>query len=129
MSKAGHGCVRPIMALAIVAALGACAPTKQVAMEKPPPASAVLPDPALLRKGTSGEVDQVYLNPNINWASYTKVMLDPVTIWTGRGSDMAKTSPKVQKALADSFYTDLHDAVAKRCQIVTDPSLGTMRWH
>jgi hypothetical protein len=102
MSKAGHRCVRPIMALAIVAVLGACAPTKQVTMEKPPPASAVLPDPALLRKGKSGEVDQVYLNPNVKWASFTAVMLDPVTIWTGRGSEMAKTPPKVQKALADA---------------------------
>ena len=118
-----------IMALTVVAALGACAPTKQVSMEKPPPASAVLPDPSLLRKGTSGEVDQVYLSPSAKWASYSKVMLDPVTIWTGRGSDMAKVSPKVQQALANSFYTDLHDAVAKRCQVVTAPSPGTMRWH
>ena len=129
MSQMKLGCVRPVMALAVVAALGACAATKQVAMEKPPPASAVLPDPTLLQKGTKGEVDRVYLNPNVKWASYTKVMLDPVTIWTGRGSDMAKTSPKVQKALANSFYTDLHDAVAKRCQMVTEPSPGTMRWH
>ena len=117
------------MALAVVAALGACAPTKQVAMERPPPASAVLPDPALLQKGKSGEVDQVYLNPAVKWASYSKIMLDPVTIWTGRGSDMAKTSPKVQKALANSFFTDLYDAASKRCQMVTEPSPGTMRWH
>ena len=129
MSKIREGSVRPIAALAVVAALGACAPTKQVAMKEPPPRSAVLPEPSLLRKGTSGEVDLVYLNPNANWASYTKVMLDPVTIWTGPGSDMAKASPKEQKALADSFYTDLHNAVAKRCQMVTEPSLGTMRWH
>ena len=117
------------MALAVVAALGACAPTKQVAMERPPPASAVLPDPALLQKGKSGEVDQVYLNPAVKWASYSKIMLDPVTIWTGQGSDMAKTSPKVQKALANSFFTDLYDAASKRCQMVTEPSPGTMRWH
>jgi hypothetical protein len=68
------------MALAVVAALGACAETKQVTMEQPPPTSAVLPEPALLQKGTTGEVDRVYLNPSARWASYTKVMLDPVTI-------------------------------------------------
>jgi hypothetical protein len=117
------------MALAVVAALTACAPTKQVVMEKPPPASAVLPDPGLLQKGKSGEVDRVWLNQNIRWASYTKVVLDPVTIWTGRGSDMAKASPKEQKALADALYTDLYDAIAKRCQMVSEPALGTMRWH
>jgi hypothetical protein len=117
------------MALVVVAALGACAPTKQVAMKEPPPASAVLPEPALLHKGKTGEVDRVYLNPNADWGSYTKLMLDPVTIWTGPASDMAKASPKTQKALAVSFYTDLYDAAAKRCQMVSEPSPGTMRWH
>ena len=129
MSKIRDGRVPAIMALAVVAALGACAETKQVTMEQPPPASAVLPEPALLQQGTTGEVDQVYLNPSANWASYTKVILDPVTIWTGRGSDMANASPAEQKALADAFYTELHNAVAKRCQMVTEPSPGTMRWH
>jgi Protein of unknown function (DUF3313) len=123
------GIVRPIMALAVVAALGACAETKQVRMEKPPPTAAVLPEPSLLKRGASGEVDEVYLNPSADWASYTKVVLDPVTIWTGRDSDMAKASPAEQKALADAFYTELHDAVAKRCEVVTEPSPGTMRWH
>ena len=129
MSKIEEGIVRPLLALAIVAAIAGCAQTKEVAMKEPPPASAVLPDPALMHQGVSGEVDQVYLDPGVRWASYTKVMLDPVTIWTGRGSDMDKASPKEQKALADAFYTDLHDAVAKRCQVVTEPSPGTMRWH
>jgi hypothetical protein len=129
MSQIRDGNVRPIMALAVVAALGACAETKEVAMKEPPPASAVLPEPGLLQKGESGEVDEVYLNPGARWASYSKVMLDPVTIWTGRGSDMAKVSPKERQALADALYTELHDAVAKRCQVVSEPSPGTMRWH
>ena len=129
MTKMGNESAGPIVALAVVAALGACAETKEVAMKEPPPASAVLPEPALLQRGTSGEVSQVYLNPNTRWAAYSKVMLDPVTIWTGPGSDMAKASPKEQKALADAFHTELHNAVAKRCQMVTEPSAGTMRWH
>jgi len=128
-SKIGDGVVLPIMALAVIATLGACAETKQVAMEQPAPASAALPEPALLQKGTTGEVDQVYLNPSARWASYTKVILDPVTIWTGPDSDMAKAPPAEQKALADAFYTELHTAVAKRCEVVIEPSAGTMRWH
>ena len=129
MSKVAGGAGLPIAALPVVAVLGACAETKQVAMNEPPSASAALPEPALLQRGTSGEVNRVYLNPNVRWASYSKVMLDPVTIWTGPGSDMAKASPKEQKALADAFYTELHNAVAKRCEVVTEPSPGTMRWH
>jgi hypothetical protein len=129
MSKIEDRSVLPIAALVVVAVVGACAETKQVAMKEPPPVSAVLPEPALLQKGKGGQVDQVYLDPSADWTSYTKVILDPVTIWTGPGSDMAKASPKEQKALADAFYTELHNAVAKRCQMVTEPSPGTMRWH
>jgi hypothetical protein len=29
---------------------------------------------------------------------------------------MAKASPKERQALADAFCTELHDAVARRCQ-------------
>ena len=50
MSRDRDGSVGPVMALAVVAALGACAETKQVAMKEPPPASAMLPDPALLQR-------------------------------------------------------------------------------
>jgi hypothetical protein len=84
MSKVAGGAGLPIAALAVVAALGACAETKQVAMNEPPTALAALPDPALLQKGTSGEVSEVYLNPGVRWASYTKVMLDPVTVVSRR---------------------------------------------
>jgi hypothetical protein len=42
---------------------------------------------------------------------------------------MAKTSPKQQKVLANAFYTDRRDAIAERCQMVPDPSPGTMVCH
>jgi hypothetical protein len=35
-------------------------------MPAPTAGSAFLPDPSLLRPGTTGQVDQVYLNPNAN---------------------------------------------------------------
>jgi Protein of unknown function (DUF3313) len=128
MSGVWNRVVVPIAAVSIVAVLGACAETKQVSMATPAAGSSFLPDPALLQKGASGQVDQVYLNPNANWGSYTKMILDPVTIWAGRDSNMDKASPKEQKALADSFYTDLYNAAAKRCKMVTEPGPGTMRW-
>jgi hypothetical protein len=121
--------VRPLALVSLIVVLGACAATKQVEMPTTTAGSAFLPDPALLRPGTTGQVDQVYRNPNANWGSYTKVILDPLTIWSGRGSNMDKASPKEQKALADTLYTDLHNAVSKNCQMVTEPSPGTMRWR
>ncbi|MBI3795551.1 MAG: DUF3313 domain-containing protein [Deltaproteobacteria bacterium] len=134
MTKFAEYVVLPVALVSMVTLLGACAATKQVAlptptMAAPTPGSAFLPDPSLLQPGKTGQVDQVYLNSNANWGSYTKVMLDPVTIWSGRGSNMDKASLREQKALADSFYTDLHTAVSKKCQMVTEPTPGTMRWQ
>src|SRR5262245_14685446 len=134
MTKLWSSIVLPLALVAMSALLSACATTKQVAMPTPTmatptPGSAFLPDPSLLQAGTTGQIDRVYLNPNANWGSYTKMMLDPVTIWSGRGSNMDKASPKEQKALADAFYTDLHNAVSKQCQMVTEPGPGTMRWR
>ena len=113
MSNIRDSVVLPMAAISIIVVLGGCAETKQVSMATLGPGSSFLPDPSLLQKGTSGQVDQVYINPNANWGSYTKMILDPVTIWSGRGSNMDKASPKA-KAVADSFYTDLYNAASKR---------------
>jgi hypothetical protein len=124
MSKFQTEVVLLIAALSMMAMLGACAKTEQVAMQAPP-APSFLPNPGLMQKGQSGQFDRVYLEPGANWGSYTKILLEPVTIWTGPGSDMDKTSPQTQKALAGSLFTDLYNAFSKRCQMVTEPSSGT----
>ena len=41
----------------------------------------------ILRESGPGDVRHVYRNPDANWASYSKVLLEPVTIWrSGRKS-------------------------------------------
>src|SRR5262245_21279460 len=116
-------------AMSSIVLMGGCAATKEVAMATPGSASACLPNPSLLQQGKTGQVDQVYLNPSVNWSSYNKMILEPVTIWSGPGSNMDKAPPKAQKALADGFYTNLYDAVSKKCQMVRQPGPGTMQWR
>lgn len=122
-----------VLLIAVVSVGGlfiACATTKEESMGSGAAAAAAfLPDPSLLQAGQPGQVDRVYLNPSANWGSYTKMILEPVTIWTGRGSDMTKVSPNERKALADGLYMDLRDAASKKCQMVTEPGPGTMRWR
>jgi hypothetical protein len=113
------------LALSTTVLLGACAQTEQVSDVTP--VGGFLPQPALLEPGKTGEVALVYRDPNANWASYRKMILDPVTIWTGPGSDLSSVPPEQRKALADSLYTHLHDAAAQRCQMVTEPSPDTIR--
>jgi len=129
MTKRWERRVLAAVMVSMVGLVGACAATKEVSMATPGAGSAFLPNSSLLRPGASGQLDQVYLNPDTRWSSYTKVILDPVTIWSGPGSNMDKASPKEQKALADAFFTEIHTAVSKQCQMVTEPGPGTMRWR
>ena len=52
----------------------------------------------MLSEGKEGKALLVYQNPKANWASYDKVMLDPVTVWMGAGSQMVDVSPEVSSS-------------------------------
>ena len=129
MGKFRHKVVLPIAAVSIGVLLSACPATKQVSMQTPAAGSRFLPSPSLLQAGQPGQVDQVYMSPSANWPSYTKMMLDPVTIWSGPGANFDNASPTTQKALADAFYSALYVAASQRCQMVREPGPGTMRWR
>jgi hypothetical protein len=55
------------------------------------------------------------------------VILEPVAIWTPPDSQLNTVPAAQRQAVADSFYSDLYNALKKRCQMVTSPSPGTMR--
>src|SRR6185503_20769031 len=49
--------------------------------------SGFLDDYSLLTQGKPGEVALIYRNPDAQWTSYDKVLLEPVTLWrSGRKS-------------------------------------------
>ncbi len=91
------------------------------------PVAGFLPDTSLLRPGGSGQAALFYRNPTANFASYNKVMLDPVMIWAPPDSQLNTVPPAQRQAVADSFYSDLYNALKKRCQMASSPSPGTMR--
>ena len=95
----------------------------------PPPAdvSGFLDDYSLLRPGGAGEVALVYRNPDAQWRSYDKVLLEPVTLWrSGRGS----LDPVPEGDLL-RLAADLEAAVRRRLgdgfTLVDEPKPGTMR--
>jgi Protein of unknown function (DUF3313) len=57
----------------------------------------------------------------------SKVLLDPVTIWTAPDSQLINVPQNQRQAAADRFHADLYKALSKRCQMVTSPSPGTLR--
>ncbi|MBV9015093.1 MAG: DUF3313 domain-containing protein [Alphaproteobacteria bacterium] len=86
-----------------------------------------LPQPALLRPGGAGQAALVYLNPSADFSSYTKIMLEAVTIWTTPDSPLNRVPQSQRRALAQKFYADTYNALRQHCQMVRSPSPGTMR--
>lgn len=112
------------LAVCLVMFAAACAPTKQITDVKP--VAGFLPDPSLLQKGKEGQPALVYLNSDANWPAYTKLQLEPVTLWTGTNSKLNDVPPEKRQAFANALYGELYNAASQRCQMVTTPSPGTL---
>ena len=116
------------MSLALVAGaavlasvLSACAATTQgqVALQQQTPTGQTDPtgaaqflgsDAALLQPGAEGQAAYVYINPNVQWSNYKKVMLKPVEFWDNPDTSV---SPDDQKMLTSYFYNALQTGRAK----------------
>lgn len=125
MRKFGGKIVAAGIAVSLTALLGGCAATEQVADVKP--VAGFLPEPSLLGPGKSGETALVYLSPDARWGSYSKMILEPVTIWTGGDSRWDAVPAEQKEALANTLYTRLREAASQHCEIVTEPSPGAFR--
>ncbi len=62
------------------------------------------PDSSKLAPGPKGGAALVWVNPNAQWTSYTKVLLDPVQFWAAADS---KVSTSDQQVLTEYFYNSL----------------------
>src|ERR1700730_15312711 len=86
------------------------------------PVAGFLPNASLLQPGGSGRAALVYRNPTADFSQYNKVLLDPVAIWTNTDSKLNSVPQNQRQAAADRFYSDLYNALSKRCQMVTSLS-------
>lgn len=105
-------------------ALGACMSTKQ---GKAPDSSGFLPDYSLLHPGSEGQAEKVYIKPDVDWARYNKVLLDPVTLWRGKDSRFKGVSATDAQKMADYFYQLIYTSLEKDFKMVKSPEPGTLR--
>ena len=108
----------------LIAALCACGVTRQAREVR---YSGFLGDYSILQPGPEGGAKLVYQNPDANLGSYSKILLVPVTIWAGEGSDMNDLSPEDRKMVADRLYAVVQERLAKDYTLVAQPEPGTMR--
>src|SRR5262245_58382354 len=64
-----------------------------------------------------------YVDPNVQWTQYKKVLLEPVTFWAG---DSCTVSPSDQHRLADYFSQAIQQQLAKKYALVRQPGPGVM---
>ena len=65
----------------------------------------------------------MYINPNVQWSNYKKVLLKPVEFWDTRDSSV---SPDDQKMLTSYFYNSLKGQLEKNFTLVDQPGPGVI---
>ena len=82
----------------------------------------------LLKPGNDQQAQLRYIRSGVNWASYDKVLLDPVTIWKGKEASGQGISPHDQQVLANYFYSVIRGALEKEgFKLVTLPEADALR--
>lgn len=121
-------------AAALACLLAACASTTQgqVALQQETPTGQTAPtgaaqflgsDASLLQPGGEGQAAYVYINPNVQWSNYKKVLLKPVEFWDTPDSSV---SPDDQKMLTSYFYNSLQQHAQKNFTLVDQPGPGVI---
>src|SRR5271167_1055502 len=81
------------------------------------------PDASKLAAGPEGGAALVWLNPNAQWANYSKIQLMPVEFWAAADS---KVSTADQATLTEYFYNQLQSNLSKSFTLVDQPGPGVM---
>lgn len=114
--------------------LSACAATSQgqVAMQQETPTGQTAPsgaaqflgsDASLLQPGAEGQAAYVYINPNVQWSNYKKVLIKPVEFWDTPDTSV---SPDDQKMLTSYFYNSLTTNAQHNFTVVDQPGPGVI---
>jgi hypothetical protein len=114
-----------LAALALVCLTG-CASSRQARNVVP---GGFLGDSAsLLVKGEGGEEALlVYVKDGTDWASYDKVILEPVAIWSVKPSTLPPDQAADYQKLVDGFHLTLSEKLAKSYAIVEQATPGALR--
>jgi hypothetical protein len=93
----------------------------------PPPSGFLGADYSLLQPAAPGSGQKAllaYTNSSVNFASYNKIMIEPVTFWADRGSTI---SSEAQQELCDYAYSRLKEDLSKNFTVVDQPGPGVAK--
>jgi hypothetical protein len=115
-----------VLAAGIIFLGAGCATTKQQAVQQSPTICGFLGADVCqeLQPGAKGEAGLRHVNPRGMFTQYDKVMIIVVGFF---GSEPGKVSPQDEQRLTNVLYKNLHDALAKRYQVVDEAGPGVMK--
>jgi hypothetical protein len=120
--------MRPTLAsmAVILMLMTGCATTKRETVQQTPAICGFLGEEVCrdLTPGAKGEAGLRYVNPKAQPTQYNMVMIQMVGFF---GADTDKVPPKDEQLLTDIFYKDLHEALAKKYQVVEQAGSGVMK--
>ncbi|MCA9422417.1 MAG: DUF3313 domain-containing protein [Nitrospira sp.] len=112
------------LVLILLVSVSGCASTQQARSVEQ---SGFLGDYSILKEGENDETLLIYKNPQADWKKYQKIILDPVTVWVGKDSQLKDVSAEDRQRMADLFWIKLHEALKADYEIVQSTGPEVMR--
>lgn len=94
----------------------------------PPPSGFLGSDYSLLEppaEGSGQTATMVYTNPGVNFSSYSKIIVAPVTFWA---NDDSKVSASDQQTLCNYMYNLRTESLSKNFTDVNEPGPGVAKF-
>jgi hypothetical protein len=85
-------------------------------------------DVSMLEEDPEGKATLVYINENVDFASYNKVWLETITIYVFEGSKLADMPEEKQKKLLAYMQVALERELGKNNQIVDEAGPGVVQF-
>jgi hypothetical protein len=117
--------MKSVAAVLTVLALAGCA--QRGPAPRPLRTSGFLDDYTVLRESAPGDVRHVYRNPDAHWASYSKVLLEPVTIWRSGRKSLEPVPKEDLLRLVEDFQSAVRARLGRDFRFVDKPGPGALR--
>ena len=115
---------RFVVLACLALSLAACSTTSQ---GRKTTTSGFLPDYSQLHPGEEGEAQLIYINSDKTLGAYTKIQMDPITVYAGEDCDLEKIPEDELKGILDYFDAAVREQLKGDYTFVSNPGPDTMR--
>jgi hypothetical protein len=89
--------------------------------------SGFLDDYSHMERGTGKQAQLVYITSTVDFAQYTKIMMEPVVAYEVKEGELTKLEPEALKALLDYMDAKFREELGKDYTFVSAPGADVMR--